>query len=71
MKVGDTVKIKSTSIYYGRKEETNPINIIGVITKIDKYPLGILVDWSNGFNNGYNTADLEVVDSVNNNYSIY
>ena len=41
MKVGDTVRIKSTSIYYGRKEETNPINIIGVITKIDKYPRNI------------------------------
>lgn len=71
MKVGDTVRIKSTSIYYGRKDKTNPINIIGVITAIENQSLGILVDWSNGFNNGYNTADLEIVDSINNNYSIY
>ena len=64
-------RFKSTSTYYRIDDDQNPINIIGVITKIHKYSLGILVDWSNGFNNGYNTADLEVVDLINNNYSIY
>lgn len=71
MKVGDTVRIKSTSRFYGRKDETNPINIIGKITAIESWSLGVYVDWSNGYSNSYDVIDLEVVDSVNNNYSIY
>lgn len=71
MKVGDTVKIKSTSDYYRADDKTNPIDIIGRIYMIESCSLGIYVDWINGYSNGYDAIDLEVVDSVNNNYSIY
>lgn len=71
MKVGDTVRIKSTSYYYIVGDKTNPIDIIGKITAIESWSLGVCVDWSNGYSNGYDAIDLEVVDSVNNNYSIY
>ncbi len=71
MKVGDTVRIKSTSRFYKQPSYTNPRDINGNIIRMNNSHLGIVVIWSNRYSNCYNAVDLEIVDSINNNYSIY
>ena len=56
-KVGDRVKIKPSSEYYGTAT-ANPAHIDGVITKIEDEYLGIFVDWDNETSNSYNDYDL-------------
>jgi hypothetical protein len=63
-KVGDKVKIKKDSIFYGDGTK-NPKDKIGEITEIDLEPNGlpIRVTWSGGSKNAYEEQDLELVTS--------
>jgi hypothetical protein len=62
MKVNDKVMIVPTSKYYGDGSESNPINEVGTIIKIqnDGY-LDIIVEWDNGQENSYDVWDLKLV----------
>ena len=59
-KVGDIVKIATTSEYYQDGDRGNPINTEGTINEIYDFDLGIRVDWINGKTNSYNSEDLEL-----------
>jgi len=59
-KVGDRVKIATTSEYYNTTEG-NPKDVEGTIYEInDKWDLGIRVQWDNNFHNSYDSIDLEM-----------
>ena len=60
LKVGDRVRIKESSEYYGYTIY-NP-SCDGTIRKIEAFDLGIRVDWDNGLSNDYNEEDLELID---------
>jgi len=60
-KVGDIVKIATTSEYYEYDHESNPRDVEGKICEINDKLIGglnIIVDWNNGFQNSYNSEDL-------------
>lgn len=59
-KIGDRVKIATTSEYYTCGSKGNPKNIEGKIFEIYDYDLGIRVQWDNDYHNSYNSADLEL-----------
>jgi hypothetical protein len=63
-KVGDKVKIKKDSIFYGDGTK-NPKDVIGEITEIETEPNGlpIRVTWSGGAKNAYEEQDLELLTS--------
>ena len=59
-KVGDRVKIATTSDYYNTTEG-NPKDVEGIIYEIDdRWGLGIRVQWDNDYHNSYNSEDLEM-----------
>lgn len=60
--VGDKVKLKSKSIFYG-DSVANPANMIGEIRMIEDKNQ-IVVIWTNGESNIYSDYDLEVVTSA-------
>lgn len=61
-KKGDKVILSEDSQYYGWKGwSSNPANTEGTITAIMDEDLGIVVKWSNGEENSYNTHDLVLV----------
>jgi hypothetical protein len=61
-KVGDKVKIKKDSIFYGDGTK-NPKDVIGEITEIETEPNGlpIRVTWIGGAKNAYEEQDLELL----------
>ena len=60
-KVGDRVKIATTSEYYqDGNVRGNPVNTEGKIFEIYDYDLGIRVQWDNDYHNSYNSVDLEL-----------
>ena len=60
-KVGDIVKIATTSEYYqDGNVRGNPVNTEGKIFEIYDYDLGIRVQWDNDYHNSYNSVDLEL-----------
>jgi len=60
-KVGDRVKIATTSEYYEYYgEDNNPKDTEGIIYEINDYNLGIYVKWDNGRYNTYNSEDLKL-----------
>jgi hypothetical protein len=62
-KVGDRVKIKESSEFYGTAT-ANPAHINGVIEKIKDEYLGIFVKWDNEITNSYDEHDLELVNEA-------
>jgi hypothetical protein len=59
-KVGDRVKIATTSEYYNTTKG-NPKDVEGTIYEInDKWDLSIRVQWDNDYHNSYNSEDLEL-----------
>lgn len=61
-KVGDKVKIRKDSKYYGASWFSNPVDVLGEVNSI--YPnseLPIRVEWSTGVLNCYRSCDLELV----------
>ena len=65
LKVGDTVRIRPSSRYYGLTH-TNPIGISGIIESIEEHEdhLPISVLWDNGQENAYYEHDLEPVEEL-------
>jgi len=63
-KIGDKVKIRKDSIFYGDGTK-NPKDVIGEITEIETEPNGlpIRVTWSGGAKNAYEEQDLELLTS--------
>jgi hypothetical protein len=59
-KVGDIVKIATTSEYYKYNHVSNPRDVEGKIFEIYDYDLGIRVQWGNDYHNSYNSEDLEL-----------
>ena len=63
-KVGDRVKIATTSEFYKYNSNGNPRDTEGVISEIEEgylgIYLGIYVKWDNGRYNTYNSEDLEL-----------
>ena len=61
-KVGDRVKIATTSEFYqDGGSRGNPINTKGTICEIDnRWDLCIKVNWDNGSQNSYNSEDLKL-----------
>ena len=62
-KVGDIVKIATTSELYQYNSPSNPRDREGIICEIDDRWVGglnIRVDWNNGFQNSYNSVDLKL-----------
>ena len=60
-KVGDRVKIATTSKYYQYYSKlNNPKDIEGIIYEINDYDLGIFVRWDSERLNSYNSVDLEL-----------
>ena len=59
-KVGDIVKISTTSEYYEYDHVSNPRDVEGKIYEIYDYDLGIRVQWDNDYHNSYNSEDLEL-----------
>jgi hypothetical protein len=62
-KVGDIVKIATTSDLYQYNSPSNPRYREGKICEIDDKWVGglnIRVDWNNGFQNSYNSVDLKL-----------
>jgi len=61
LKVGDSVKIKKSSQYYGSSDSYNPAGLVGEVQSHDgssDHP--IRVKWSNGNANVYNSNDLKL-----------
>jgi len=70
LKVGDRVKIKKDSMWYG-DGDNNPTNVVGVINNTNNdshYDLKITVDWDNGTYNAYKEEDLELADNEGGSY---
>ena len=66
-KVGDIVKIRKDSKYYGGHGYSNPADVSGkVIELLDRHPFGfsIHVKWMSLGNNTYRPEDLELVESI-------
>jgi hypothetical protein len=62
-RIGDRVKIATTSDFYRKDDDSNPLNIKGIICEIkdkDVINLNINVKWDNGKVNAYNSVDLEL-----------
>ena len=57
--IGDIVRIKKDSPYYGSSRPSNPKDINGVVQDIDCGNL--YVYWDNGYANSYREGDLELV----------
>ena len=69
-KVGDRVRIKKESSYYGR-DENNPANEVGVVTKTSQYyHYHIRVIWDNKCTNTYRESDLELVQEKEMTYKL-
>ena len=69
-KVGDRVRIKKESSYYGR-DENNPANEVGVVTKTSQYyHYHIRVIWDNKCTNTYRESDLELVQEKDMTYKL-
>lgn len=66
-KVGDIVKIRKDSQYYGEDADNNPANILGddvvkVYDDDDPGALNVLVVWKTGCRNSYAATDLELAE---------
>jgi len=62
--VGQKVRIREDSRFYGVGGDVNPIDVVGEVCSFlsdDGLSLRFLVDWGNGFSNTYSFKDLEVV----------
>lgn len=58
IKVGDTVYIKSSSVYYGANTQTNPANLPGIVDRVDGSDVS--VRWiHSGYTNSYDVSDLQ------------
>ena len=66
-KVGDIVLISDDSQYYDITS-SNPANVEGEITEIQRGDLGIIVKWNNGESNSYNECDLILVEAEQGSY---
>ena len=59
-KVGDKVKIRKNSHYYGEDPDYNPADVIGTVIKVCSHGhFNTDVLWPSGEHNQYNTNDLE------------
>lgn len=63
-KVGDIVKIATTSEFYQYNSPSNPRDREGIISEIDNFEFGIRVEWVNGSVNTYNSVDLEMAKQI-------
>ena len=63
-KVGDIVKIATTSEFYQYNSPSNPRDREGIISEIDNFEFGIRVEWVNGSVNTYNSVDLELAKQI-------
>lgn len=65
-KVGDSVKIRKDSQYYGEDADSNPANILGDVVKVydndDPGALNVSVVWKTGCRNSYAATDLELAE---------
>ncbi|XKX17445.1 head morphogenesis protein [Klebsiella phage phi1_175008] len=69
LKVGSKVFLnpKSAWVISGKKETSNPLDVVGIITRYDQSDLdsghlGITVEWSNGLINSYRDEDLLLIE---------
>lgn len=71
LKVGSKVFLNPKSEWVDsfsvKKESTNPINVVGTVTRydqrdLDRDKLGITVEWANGLINSYRDADLLLIE---------
>lgn len=70
-KNGDRVKIIPGTEYYN-KGSNNPKDVVGTITQDNRGSvLKYKVSWDNGGNNTYGDKDLELTESIVDNYQIY
>jgi hypothetical protein len=60
LKVGDRVKIRKDSHFYGGGK-SNPSDCFGTLTHYSNWPFSYIVDWDIGTRNGYLKRDLEKV----------
>lgn len=64
IKIGDRVKIRKDSKYYGR-DYSNPMDVIGEVCYINPdSSYSITVDWSNEHSNVYRESDLELTEQI-------
>ena len=69
-KVGDRVRIKSESEYYGRSS-SNPANVVGTVSEVNQYSgHHIRVIWDNKTTNVYREPDLELVQEKEMKYKL-
>lgn len=61
LKIGQKVKIRPGTRYYGLSDKSNPSEIVGEISRMDK--MYIHVKWSNGTTNSYSNDDLMVINN--------
>lgn len=62
-KVGDIVKIRKNSRYYGTDQRTNPADVEGEVTGI-RADKSYVVTWPSFFTNCYEAYDLELADGM-------
>lgn len=71
LKVGSKVFLNPKSEWVdsrsGKKESSNPLDVVGTVTRYDQWDLdrgklGITVEWGNGLINGYRDADLLLIE---------
>ena len=61
--IGKSVMISPDSNYYCEDDDSNPMDIVGVI---DQYTGGVMpfgVQWSNSTHNSYSSMDLTLIDN--------
>jgi len=63
IKVGDVVKQRPNSTYWGYNEKCNPKDMLGEVTRTTKMG-DIYVDWANGMSNIYAEYDLDLQQSL-------
>jgi hypothetical protein len=60
--VGDRVRIREDSSYYGRDVKTNPADVDGVVIRVDGFAL--YVKWDTGYRNTYYRHSLEYAKTL-------
>ncbi|QYW06595.1 hypothetical protein uav_064 [Pseudomonas phage UAVern] len=62
LKIGDKVKIKRSSEYFGKSATHNPANVVGEVIALSTsgHDLNIRVEWPGEHRNSYNREDLKL-----------
>ena len=62
---GDRVRIASTSVYYLANSLSNPMDVVGTVTKVEDHDnMNVKVIWDNGYHNVYDPSDLTLVEGI-------